>query len=69
MRDGAAVGLWGRAWIGRTFALSLTKGGKSALQTSPLYAQVPSKYKAAVSLELPCSNRKYSVSPSAQQPK
>jgi hypothetical protein len=65
----AAVGgtSGGRALIGTTFACSAMKGAKSALHHSPLYVQVPSAYKTASSFSLPCSNRRYPVSPSASQ--
>jgi hypothetical protein len=62
-------GCGGRALIGTTFACSCTKGAKSARQALPLYAQVPSGNKDACSLRLPCSHRKYRVSPTAGQVK
>jgi hypothetical protein len=55
--------------IGRTIACSATNGAKCcARQASPLYVQAPSAYKTADSLTLPCSYRRYTVSPSALQP-
>jgi hypothetical protein len=67
MRERGGCGDVGRALIGRTFAFSCAKGGKSALQALPLYVQVPSAHNTASSLRLLCFHRAYSVVPLAKQ--
>ena len=54
--------------IGTTIARSAAKGAKSARQTLLSYVQVPSAYKTAYSLQMPCSYRRYAVCPPALQP-